>query len=209
MTQKNNSGEKRTLLMSVIMSAPGPLVVGIGLLMGKSSTQLADFFRRSAELIGIIAAFVVYLVTNRDGQCDYDKKTRLEKLSNIIVGSMMAVAGSIMLILAFTGSDSETGNVIPGLSIAMLGVIANTAFWIKYTHLNRSQPNAIIAVQARLYRAKSLVDFCVTAALLSVAIFPGTELSAVLDRGGSAVVSAYLLYSGLKTVTEAMKAGKT
>ena len=42
------SGEK-TLLWSVIMSSPGPLVVGLGLLSGRSSTQIADFVRRSAE----------------------------------------------------------------------------------------------------------------------------------------------------------------
>ena len=55
---KERSGS-RTLLMSVLMSSPGPLVVGLGLLVGKSSTQLADFFRRSSELLAIIMAFVV------------------------------------------------------------------------------------------------------------------------------------------------------
>ena len=63
------SGSK-TLLWSVIMSAPGPLVVGLGLFIGQSSTQLADFIRRSAELLGIIMAYLVYLATNKDGKCD-------------------------------------------------------------------------------------------------------------------------------------------
>ena len=35
----------RTLLMSVLMSAPGPLIIGLGLLVGRSSTQIADFIR--------------------------------------------------------------------------------------------------------------------------------------------------------------------
>ena len=54
-----NSGE-RTLLASVLMSAPGPIVVGIGLLVGHSSTQLADFIRRTAELAAIIVSWFVY-----------------------------------------------------------------------------------------------------------------------------------------------------
>ena len=52
------SGAK-TLLWSIIMSSPGPLVVGLGLLAGRSSTQIADFVRRSAELLAIIMSFVV------------------------------------------------------------------------------------------------------------------------------------------------------
>ena len=53
------SGAK-TLFWSIIMSSPGPLVVGLGLLAGRSSTQIADFVRRSAELLAIIMSFVVY-----------------------------------------------------------------------------------------------------------------------------------------------------
>ena len=60
--------------------------------------------------------------------------------------------------------------VIPGLAIAVLGVIANSIFWAKYTRLNKAEPNAILAVQARLYRAKSLVDMSITIALVAVPV---------------------------------------
>ena len=36
---KKNSGE-RTLLASVLLSSPGPLVLGVALFFGRSSTQL-------------------------------------------------------------------------------------------------------------------------------------------------------------------------
>ena len=55
---KHQSGAK-TLLLSVLMSAPGPLVFGLGLLSGRSATQIADFARRSAELLAIIIAFAL------------------------------------------------------------------------------------------------------------------------------------------------------
>lgn len=191
--------------MSVLMSSPGPLVVGLGLFVGRSATQIADFVRRSAELLGIIAAFVVYRITAVNGVENPEKRQRLERLSNIFVGLMMCLGGAIMLVLAFFNENSEKGNVIPGLAIAVLGVVANTLFWRKYTSLNRKEPNAIIAVQARLYRAKSLVDGCVTVALLSVALFPTALFSYYLDVIGSAVVAVYLIWCGVKTVYERLK----
>lgn len=201
----NKKSGNKTLLMSVIMSSPGPLVVGIGLFAGKSSTQLADFIRRSSELLGIILAYAIYRITSKDGEIDTVKKARLEKISNIFVGAMMCIGGVIMLLLAFASETQQKGNVIPGLTVALLGVVANTLFFIKYTRLNRAEPNAIIEVQARLYRAKSLVDICVSVALVSVAIAPESLVSFYLDKAGSVVVALYLLWCGAKTVYEKIK----
>ena len=198
----NQRSGSRTLLLSVLMSSPGPLVVGLGLLAGRSATQLADFVRRSAELLAIIMAYVTYRLTVRDGETDAARKARLERRSNLFVGTMMCLGGSIMLVLALVSDGGEKGNVIPGLTIAVMGVIANTLFWRKYARLNRTEPNPILAVQARLYRAKSLVDACVTAALLSVAMAPEAAFSAWLDRIGSVIVAVYLVFCGVQTIRE-------
>jgi divalent metal cation (Fe/Co/Zn/Cd) transporter len=192
----------RTLLMSVLMSSPGPLVVGLGLLSGRSATQIADFFRRSSELLAIIMAYFVYKITTKDSACDEARKARLERYANLFVGAMMCLGGSIMLVLAFFSGNTDKGNVIPGLSIAVMGVIANTLFWRKYTRLNKANPNAILAVQARLYRAKSLVDSCVTVALLSVALAPQSPVSYWLDLVGSIIVAGYLVLCGIQTIRE-------
>lgn len=195
----------RTLLLSVLMSAPGPLVVGLGLLAGRSSTQIADFVRRSAELLAIIMSFVVYRITTKEGVFDEAKKGVLERKSNAFVGAMMCLGGAFMVLLTFLSDNGDKGNVIPGLAIAVLGVIANTAFWIKYTRLNRTEPNAILQVQSRLYRAKSLVDGCVTIALLSVVIAPASDVSYWLDFVGSLIVAVYLIYCGIQTILETRK----
>lgn len=199
----NQKSGSRTLLMSVLMSAPGPLVVGMGLLAGRSSTQIADFVRRSAELLAIIMAYVTYRITTKNGGCDEERRLHIERLSNVFVGVMMMVGGSFMIALTLLSETGDKGNVLPGLTIAVLGVIANTLFWRKYTRLNRAEPNAILAVQARLYGAKSLVDGCVTAALLSVAVAPASRLSLWLDFVGSLIVAVYLIWCGAKTVYEA------
>ena len=107
-----------------------------------------------------------------------------------------------MIFLALTSDNTDKGNVIPGLAIAVMGVIANSIFWRKYTRLNKAEPNAILKVQARLYRAKTLVDGCVVIALSSVLLLPGSALSARLDTLGSAIVSLYLLWCGIKTIRE-------
>lgn len=200
----NQKSGSRTLLMSVLMSAPGPLVVGLGLLSGRSATQIADFFRRSSELLAIIMAYAVYRITGRMDAGDSSRKARLERLSNLFVGAMMCLGGTIMLALTFFSETEDKGNVIPRLAIALLGVIANTLFWRKYTRLNRQQPNAILAVQARLYRAKSLVDGCVTIALLSVVIAPMSPVSLWLDFIGSIIVAIYLIRCGIQTIRERM-----
>ena len=178
----------------------------LGLLVGRSSTQIADFVRRSSELLAIIMAFIVYKLTTKDDSCDQIKKARLERMSNAFVGSMMCIGGSFMVALTLMSDAGDKGNVIPGLSIALLGVIANTIFWRRYTKLNRAEPNAILAVQARLYRAKSLVDGCVTLALLSVVIAPASQVSLWLDFIGSLIVALYLIWCGIQTIYESFRA---
>jgi len=198
---KERSGN-RTMLMSVLMSSPGPIVVGLGLMAGRSSTQLADFFRRSAELLALIVAFVVYRLTSGEKGTDEAKKARLERLSNLAVGALMCLSGGAMLFVTVMSENTEKGNVIPGLTIAVLGVIANFLFWRKYTKLSRETGSSILAVQSRLYRAKTLVDTCVTTALMTVALFPGSAAAVYLDFLGSIVVSLYLVWCGARTVWE-------
>lgn len=199
--QEKKSGAK-TLLWSVIMSSPGPLVMGLGLLAGRSSTQIADFVRRSAELLAIITSFVVYSLLAKGRIGSSADRRKLERRSNIFVGAMMCLAGTIMAVLSFTMNQDDKGNVVPGLIIAVLGVIANSIFWRKYTRLNQAGPDAILAVQARLYRAKTLVDISVTIALLSVLTAPQSMVSHWFDRVGSLVVAIYLVWCGIKTICE-------
>lgn len=199
---EKNKGAK-TLLWSIVMSAPGPLVVGLGLIAGRSSTQIADFVRRSTDLLAIIVSFIVYTTNQRNGIRNDEQKQRLERDSNIFVGIMMCLAGLIMAIITLAFPSNNKGNVIPGLLIAIIAVITNSAFWIKYTHLNKVQPNAILAVQARFYRAKALVDTSITLALASVLIAPKSPVSYWLDIIGSLIVAFYLIFCGVRTIYEA------
>ena len=205
MSKKMKGSGSRTMLLSVLMSAPGPLMLGLGLLAGRSSTQIADFVRRTAELLGLVMAFIVYRITTKEGTCDEERREKLERRSNAFVGAMMCLGGSLMVLLTFLSGSEDKGNVVPALCISGLGMVANSAFWVKYTRLDRKEPNAILRVQSRLYRAKALVDTCVTGALLSVLIAPESAVSYWLDFLGSLVVALYLIYCGIRTVVEAVR----
>ena len=201
MDQEKKSGY-RTLLLSVLLSSPGPLILGLGLTVGRSSTQLSDFTRRTAELLALIVAFALYAVTNRREGMDDAQKRALERKGNLFVGFIMCLSGLSMFLLTFLSEQEDKGNVIPALTIAFLGAVANILFWRKYTALHQKQGNAILGVQARLYGAKSIVDVCVTAALAAVLAFPGSGFSRWLDTGGSLLVSLYMLRCGIKTIRE-------
>lgn len=196
----NNKSGKKTLLLSVIMSSPGPLVVGLGLLVGKSSTQIADFIRRGIELLAIILSFVVYCITTKNESVDEIKKQKYEKYTNIFVSGAMILSGIIMTVLALTPSNEEKGNVIPGLAIAILGVVANSLFWVKYTKLARESKNKILKVQSGLYRAKTFVDLSVVIALGVVLLSNNQEISYYFDIIGTVCVSVYLFFTGCKTL---------
>ena len=201
MDREKKSGY-RTLLASVLMSAYGPVILGLGLRVGHSSTQIADFTRRTAELLALVVAFIVYAVTNGRKEMDAAQKQSWEKRGNLFTGIIMCISGLSMLVLSLLSKNEDKGNVVPALVIAVLGVIANSIFWRRYTVLHHRQGNAILGVQARLYGAKSAVDICVTVALAAVLAFPGTGVSFWFDRVGSALVALYMIRCGIKTITE-------
>ena len=201
MDREKKSGY-RTLLLSVLMSSYGPVILGLGLRVGHSSTQIADFTRRTAELSALIVAFIIYAVTNKRQELAEAEKQALERKGNLFTGFIMCISGLSMLLLSILSPDTDKGNVVPALVIAFLGVVANSIFWRRYTTLFHRLGNAILGVQARLYGAKTAVDTCVVIALAAVLILPGTKVSFWLDRIGSLLVALYMIRCGMMTIRE-------
>ena len=200
MDQDKKSGY-RTLLTSMLLSSPGPLVLGLGLTVGHSSTQFSDFTRRTAEFLALVVAFSVYTMTNKR-KMDKKQKHALERRGNSFVGVIMCVSGLSMILLTVLSGRDDKGNVVPALAIAILGAITNIFFWRRYTFLYKKQGNSILGVQARLFKAKSGVDVCVTIVLAAILVFPDSRISSHLDTVGSVLVSLYMLRGGIKTIFE-------
>jgi len=201
-SEDQRSKSERTLLTALLLSAPGPIVTGISVLFCYSTTQIADFLRRSTELAAIFVSWWIYRKLQRNSELDSAEQGRLEHLANLCVGYAMACTGFMMLIIAAfrLPSYKPTGNVTMGLVIAVLGLLTNTWFWFRYRALIREQFNVIIAAQQKLYRAKSFVDFCVVVALTAIAIAPVHAVTRYVDILGSVIVACYLLWNGFGTI---------
>ena len=188
-TNNTNKKGRGTLLASMLLSAPGPLVLGIGLIFGRSSAQIADLIRRSVEFAAIVIAFICY---KEDGE-------RERKASRLSSGVAMCVAAvAVTMATAFKGGQS--GSVILPLIIALLGAITNGYFAVRFT---RMKEGGILETQARLYTSKAFVDVCVCAALLAVTMASGAAWARYMDIGGSVIVSLYLIISGIRLCVSA------
>ncbi len=202
---ERESRSERTLLTALLLSAPGPIVTGISAITGHSTTLTADSLRRSTELVAVYVSWWVYRKLRRGGlddPGDTARRAKLEGLASICVGGAMACSGLVTLALAAHRLSvyEANGSVTLGLIIAVLGLVTNVWFWLRYRALAREQFNAVIAAQQRLYAAKSIVDSCVVAALAAVAAAPVHPLTRYVDIIGSVVVACYLLWNGFSAM---------
>lgn len=201
LSKKQSNSREKTLLTALLLSAPGPLVTGYALITSHSTTQLADFLRRGVELVAIFISWWVFRQLSRDAALGEAHQARLERTAGLSTAGAMACSGVVLLVVALSRLRvfEPGGNVIMGLTIAVLGLITNGWFWRRYAVLTREHFSAVIASQQQLYRAKASVDFCVIIALAAVAIAPGHPVTRYIDLLGSGIVALYLLWTGLRT----------
>lgn len=190
---------QKTLLIALLLSAPGPIFTGLAVLNSQSTTQLADFLRRGVELVALFLSWWVFRKLHRSPHTGAEQ-ARLERIAGFSVAGAMLVSGMIMLLIALVRSQSMTagGSVTAGLVIAVLGLLTNGFFWLRYRAMTREQYSAVIASQLSLYRAKASIDLAVVIALGAVALAPAHPLTPVIDLAGSVIVAGYLLWSGVR-----------
>ncbi|MDF2873147.1 MAG: putative rane transporter [Anaerocolumna sp.] len=200
---KNQSSKReKTMLISLLLSAPGPIVTGIPAITSLSATQIADFLRRTAELVALFVSWWIYRKLQRGITSDNAYRTRMEQRANLVVTGAMICSGIAMLIVGVTRLFvyKANGNVIMGLIIAVLGLLTNTWFWLRYTRMTRELFDPVIDGQQKLYRAKACVDLGVVAALTSVAVAPNYPATQYIDSSGCIIVACYLLYNGVEII---------
>jgi divalent metal cation (Fe/Co/Zn/Cd) transporter len=201
LSRKQAASRERTLLAAVLLSMWAPLTTGIAVLLSHSTTQVADFVRRSVELVALIVAWQLFRHLQRHTELGHAERARLERTAALTVAVALCCSGAVMLLLAAMRLDGfqPGGNVYPGLVIAVLGLITNSWFWRRYARMTREHYDAVIDSQRHLYRAKALVDLCVGIALASVAISPGHIVTRYVDLLGSLTVAVYLIWSGWRS----------
>lgn len=199
------------MLVALLLSMWAPLTTGIAVVLSRSTTQVADFIRRSIELVALFVSWWVFRYVERKEGLNPEEKARLERIANLSVSGALICSSLVMLGLVFSrlSGFQPGGNVYPGLVIATLGLAVNLWFSRRYAALNREQHNSIIASQRQLYLAKAMVDLCVIAALAAVAVNPTHPATRYIDLLGSVAVSAYLFWSGVNTGRTALRGAST
>ena len=200
LSKEQVSSREKVLLTALLLSTPGAVITGIAALSSYSTTQLADFIRRSMELAAMFISWWVFSQIQRNQNLGQADRTRLERAAGLGVAGAMAGSGIVMLVIALSrlSAFEPGGKVMMGLVIAVLGALMNSWFWWRYSVLGREQYSAVIAAQQNLYRAKALVDLCVVSALTAVVIAPFHPATPYVDLVGSIFVSGYLLWNGLR-----------
>lgn len=196
--KKQDLLREKTMLISLLLSAPAPIVTGIPALTSHSPTQIADFLRRTAELVALFVSWWVYRKLQRNMVNDSTFRYRMERNANLTVAGAMLCSGLAMFVVGVTRLFvyKPSGNVVMGLVIAVLGVLTNSWFWWRYRKMTNENFDSVVAGQQRLYRAKTYVDMCVVTALTSVTFASEQLITKYIDVFGCLIVAAYLLYTG-------------
>ncbi len=203
---EQTASREKTLRTALLLSLWGPLATGIAMMMSHSTTQMADFVRRSVALVALFTSWLVFYGMLKAKGPVLARRLALEKIAGISVSVAMGCSGVIMLALALSRiSDHQPGgNVYLGLAIAIAGLLVNTWFWRRYWTLDNELHTSIIRAQCHLYSAKAIVDICVIIALVAVAVAPAHIVTRYIDLLGSVAVAMYLLWSSINAWREAM-----
>jgi divalent metal cation (Fe/Co/Zn/Cd) transporter len=206
MGEKTKESRKRekTMFAAFLLSSPGPILTGIAAITSLSATQIADFIRRSAELVALCVAWWVFRKIQNNPRIEMIRRKKMTTFVNRTVGIAMIFSGSAMLIVGLFRFFvyAVSGNVVMGYIIAVLGLITNAWFWWRYRIMNKESYDPVIEGQHKLYRAKTCVDLTVVTALTSVLIAPLHPATQYIDAGGCVIVAFYLAYTGIRMLRE-------
>ena len=198
---------ERTLITSLLFSAPGPFITLFAALNSLLATQIADFLRRTAELAASFVSWLVFRKLRRSDSPDKGYTLRLERIADRTVACAMICSGAVLCAVGMLRlfSDMQARTSVLGLVTAALGLVADTIFWIRYARLTKERYSSVLAAQRRLYRTKASVDLCVTVALAAALIAPAHPITKYIDALGSIAVAAYLLASGISGLRNMMQ----
>lgn len=200
---------ERTLRAAWLISAWAPLGTTVAFVAGGTAVQLADLVRRNMELLALIVAWAVYRHVARKGSAlGAAAALRLESRASLVVGALMTGSAVAVLYTAWARfvSPQEAGWLLPGLLVAIGGTLVNSWFWWRSWRLNTDSPSPVVSAHWHLYRAKTAVDGAVLATLVLAGLETDARWVALADPIGTALVGAFLAYSGVRLVAGSVRA---
>jgi len=174
---------EKTLRAAVLLSVWAPFATFVALLLGRSTTQAADFVRRTVEFGAVLGSWLAFRRVQRVSDAE---RRQIERSVRVVVGVALLLSALAILVLAVVKwlKPTPTGNVVLGFVIAALGAGVNAWFWARYERFERQERSPIVT-------------------LGSLWIFGDNTVGHVIDLAGSVVVALYLAWSSYGQLTHA------
>jgi len=194
--QELNREKERTLRAAWMISLAAPVTTLAAFILGGAAVQLADFLRRSSELVGLFFAWWTFRRTG--GKSSAEGITcRLEHITSLVIAAAMILS---FLLIAYSTvqrllDPQPLGMITPGLVIPIGGIAVNGWFWRRGSRLARRESSPVIESQWRLCRAKTVLDVCVLLTLVLTILMQELPASRYIDTVGSGIIGIFLLVS--------------
>ena len=201
--------QERTLRSAWLISLMAPAATAVAFMLGGTSVQLADFFRRSAELLGLFASWWVLrrIHSKRSPTLEPETVRQLEHRAALGVGVVMVLSATFILVSALLrlADPPTTGLVAPGLVVPLGGMVVNGWFWRRGSLLARQHPTPLVDSQWRLCRAKAVLDGVVFLTLLMTLLPAAAGQAHYIDTAGALSIAVFLLISASRIIVPASK----
>lgn len=186
--------KERTLRTACLLSAWAPAALGVALMLGPSTVLIADFIRRTSELLVTAASWRVFRRIARNPSHPPEVFEASERRVSQLVAVVLVLSTVIILVTAAIRglSGAEVGWIVPGLLIACGGCAVNCWLWRRSRSLAKREPSPLIDAQWRFYRSKTIADVCVIATLIGGALTRGTVFSSWVDAVGACIIALFL-----------------
>lgn len=196
---------EKVLRAAWLLSLWAPLSTGIAYYLGQSSVLLADFLRRSNELLALWLSWYIFRIAREleeKGQPEEARKK--EKKSSLFMAAVMFLSGAFVFYSAWNSyvSPKPLGWILPGILVATGGLIVNSYFWYKNWSLSRLPGRPILESQWRFYRAKTIIDMTVLLTLFITSYQVIGPPSWLADPIGALVVALFIWYSAIKILID-------
>ncbi|TVQ27200.1 MAG: hypothetical protein EA382_04245, partial [Spirochaetaceae bacterium] len=90
---------ERTLALAIILSAFAPVATGYAAYVSRSTTQIADFLRRSVELVAMVLSWAAFRYVTRHDLAP-DRLARIDRRASRVVAVAMATSAAVIALLA-------------------------------------------------------------------------------------------------------------
>jgi len=181
----------RAVRLAVCLSAFAPLATLASMLASASLTQVADFVRRSVELLSTAISYRI--VASRTHATRRELRERWA--TRTVVVSLLVSAFVIATLALVQPISAPGGRVELGLAVAVAGAATNTVFAWRFARLAVQCHDQVMRAQGELYRAKVVVDLAIGVTLTFVLVWPDAHVTLVLDRVAAWCVTGYLTWT--------------